>query len=158
MVIIDIIILIILIIAFILGLRKGIIRQLFGLAALLLGIYCAFKFSQLLGHYFSEWFKTGESITQGIAFALIFIAVLFLVVLIGRLAAKLIQLATLGGLDRILGGIFSVLKITCICCIIQFIVQYFDEPFHFLPESVHRAVSYQFFNTVTKLVFPYLSL
>jgi membrane protein required for colicin V production len=152
----DIAIAIILIVAFIIGVRKGIIRQLFGLAALLLGVYGAFGFSRVAGHYFSEWFGISGHFAQGIAFVVIFILILFLVIFIGRMAAKLISLAALGGIDKILGGVFSVLKIVCILCVLQFIVQFFNAQFHFLSAPVESSFFYRFFDTVCRLVFPYL--
>jgi membrane protein required for colicin V production len=156
--ILDIAIAVILLIALIAGVRKGIIRQVFGLAALLLGVYGAFKFSGMAGGYLSEWFKISGHLAQGITFAVILILILFLVILIGRLAAKLISLATLGGIDKILGGIFSVLKIVCILCVLQFAVQFFNSQFHFLSTSVESSVFYRFFDTVCRFVFPYLPL
>jgi membrane protein required for colicin V production len=152
----DIVIAILLVVAFIAGVRKGIIRQLFGLAALLLGVYGAFRFSRVAGYYLSEWFTISGHLTQGVAFVVIFILILFLVILTGRLAAKLISLATLGGIDKILGGVFSVLKIVCIFCVLQFIVQSFNAQFHFLSTSIESSFFYRFFDTVCRLVFPYL--
>jgi membrane protein required for colicin V production len=154
----DIVIALILLVAFITGVRKGIIRQVFGLAALWLGVYGAFGFSHLAGYYFSEWFNISSRFAQGIAFVAIFILILFLVTLIGRLAAKLISLAMLGGVDKILGGVFSVLKMTCILCVLQFIVQFFNAQFHFLSASVETSFFYRLFDTICDFVFPYLPL
>ncbi|MDR3180918.1 MAG: CvpA family protein [Prevotellaceae bacterium] len=154
----DIVIAILLVIAFIAGVRKGIIRQVFGLAALLLGVYGAFRFSKVAGHYLSEWFKVSGHLAQGISFVVIFILILFVVILIGRLAAKLISLATLGSVDKILGGVFSVLKITCILCVLQFIVQFFNAQFHFLSTQVEASFFYRLFDTICRFVFPYLPL
>ncbi|MDR0738389.1 MAG: CvpA family protein [Prevotellaceae bacterium] len=154
----DIAIAIVLLVAFIAGVRKGIIRQLFGLAALLLGVYGAFKFSHVAGHYLSEWFKISGPFVQGISFVVVFILILFLVIFVGRIAAKLISLATLGGVDKILGGVFSVLKIVCILCVLQFIAQFFNAQFHFLSASVETSFFYRFFDTVCRFVFPYLPL
>jgi membrane protein required for colicin V production len=154
----DIAIAIALLVAFITGVRKGIIRQLFGLAALLLGVYGAFRFSRMAGYYLSEWFNISGRFAQGISFVVIFILILFLVIMIGRMAAKLISLATLGGVDKILGGVFSILKMVCILCVLQFIVQYFNAQFHFLSEPVETSFFYRFFDTVCHFVFPYLPL
>jgi membrane protein required for colicin V production len=156
--ILDVAIALVLLIAFIAGVRKGIIRQVFGLAALLLGVYGAFKFSGMAGNYLSEWFHVSGRLAQGITFVVILILILFLVILIGRLAAKLISLAALGGIDKILGGIFSVLKIVCVLCVLQFAVQFFNSQFHFLSASIEGSLFYGFFDTVCRLIFPYLPL
>ena len=96
------------------GIMKGIIRQFFGLLALFLGMYCAFKFSQWTGTYIAQWFHTGKAVTQGIAFALTLIIVVVALILVGRFATRLISLAALGFVDKILGELFGILKIACI--------------------------------------------
>jgi len=156
MIIFDIIILLILVAAFIFGIKKGIIRQVFGLLALFLGVYCAFKFSYWVGGYIIQWFNTGEQLTQGIAFALTFAVVVVVVMLFGRFVARLISFAALGFVDKILGGIFGLLKFTCILCVLFYIVQHFDAQLHFLPEDIKQSLSFQYLDTITKTVFPYL--
>ncbi|MDR3235348.1 MAG: CvpA family protein [Prevotellaceae bacterium] len=146
-----------LLIALVVGVKKGFVRQLFGLAALFLGVYCAFKFSHVAGQYLSGWLHTNERATGGIAFAVVFVGVLLLVILAGRVASRILSLAMLGGFDKLLGGVFSVLKIVCVLCVVQFITQYLDAQFHFLPDDVRTSVFYRFFDTVCRLAFPYLS-
>jgi len=156
MTILDIIILLALVAAFTFGVMKGIIRQVFGLLALFLGVYCAFKFSHWAGAYIAQWFHTSEELTKGIAFALTFIVVVVGVILFGRLVARLISFAALGLVDKILGGVFGVLKFVAILCVLLYIVQHFDAQFHFLSAEIKQSFSYQFFDTVTKMAFPYL--
>jgi membrane protein required for colicin V production len=158
MLILDIIIATLLFIAFIAGVRKGIIRQIFGLAALLLGVYCAFRFSHVVSCYLAEWFHINNILfTKTTAFVVIFIGVLLLVILIGRFAARLITLAALGIVDKILGGLFSLLKIMCIFCVILFILQTFNTQFHFLSAQIEASFFYRLFDTLSRFVFPYLS-
>ena len=156
MAIFDIIILLILVAALIFGIKKGIIRQVFGLLALFLGVYCSFKFSYWAGSYIAQWFHTGEALTQGIAFAITFTVVVLAVILFGKFVARLISLAALGIFDRILGGIFSILKFACILCVLFYIVEHFDAQFHFLSEEIKQSFSFRFFDAITKMAFPYL--
>ncbi|MDR0295638.1 MAG: CvpA family protein [Prevotellaceae bacterium] len=156
MILLDIIILLILVAAFIFGVMKGIIRQVFGLLALFLGVYCSFKFSYWAGGYIVQWFHTSEALTQGIAFALTFAVVVVAVILVGKLVARLISLAALGLFDKILGGLFGLLKFACILCVLLYIVQHFDAQFHFLSAEIKQSFFFQFFDTITKMAFPYL--
>jgi membrane protein required for colicin V production len=112
----------------------------------------------MAGYYLSDWFKISGHLAQGISFMVVFILILFLVILIGKLAAKLISLATLGGVDKILGGVFSLLKIACVLCVLQFIVQFFNSQFHFLSANVETSFFYRLFDTVSRFIFPYLPL
>jgi membrane protein required for colicin V production len=157
MAIFDIIVLLVFAAAFIFGVVKGIIRQVFGLLALFLGVYCAFKFSFWVGHYITQWFHTNEAFTKGIAFTLTFIIVMIAVILVGRFAARLISFAALGFVDKFFGGLFALLKVACILCVILYIVQHFDAQFHFLPEYIKQSLSFQYIDAITTKVFPYLS-
>ncbi|MCL2098523.1 MAG: CvpA family protein [Bacteroidales bacterium] len=152
----DIIILLILVAAFIFGMMKGIVRQVFGLLALFLGVYCAFKFSYWAGGYIAQWFHTGEALTRGLAFTVTFTVVVVAVILFGKFVARLINLAALGIFDKILGGIFGALKFACILCVLLYIAQHFDTQFHFLSSEIKHSFFYQFFDTLTKMSFPYL--
>ncbi len=155
MYILDIIIIILLASAAIFGAMKGIIRQIFGLLALLIGVYCAFKFSYWAAHYIAQWLHTGEQLTRMLAFSITFIAVMIAVILIGRLIARLASLAALGVIDKILGSVFSVFKVMCILCVLLYIVQHFNAQFHFLPEKITSSFSYAFLNKVLQIAFPY---
>ncbi len=156
MYILDIIIIVLLASAAIFGAMKGIIRQVFGLLALFLGVYCAFKFSSWAAHYIAMWLHTGEQLTRILAFSVTFIAVMIAVILIGRLIARLASLAALGVIDKILGSVFSVFKVMCILCVLLYIVQHFNGQFHFLRENITASFSYTFLNKVLQAVFPYL--
>jgi membrane protein required for colicin V production len=156
MTIFDIIIVLILVAAFIFGVIKGIIRQVFGLLALFLGVYCAFKFSYWAGGYIAQWFHTSEALTQGLAFALTFAVVVVAVILIGRFAERLISLAALGFVNKILGGLFGLFKFVCILCVLLYIAEHFDAQLHFIPENIKQSFSFQFLDAITKMAFPYL--
>lgn len=85
------------------GLFKGLIRMIFPLAGLVLGIFLAGKFHASLAKELS--FVEGENLSRILAFILIFLAVLIAVSIGGIFARKFLRLLTLGWLDR-LGGLF----------------------------------------------------
>jgi len=105
---VDLIILIILAIGFISGLARGIIRTLFGLAALVLGVVTA---AGSFGHVASTvfGFVSDERVAEILAFILVFLIVFTVIALIGRLIAKVIKVAALGWVDRLAGGVVGIL-------------------------------------------------
>ena len=150
---IDIIIGILLLLSFVLGWRQGLIRQLFGILALLLGVFCAYKFSDSTAYYLAKWFSMNEAVTNAVAFAITFIAVLFLVILIGRVADRFIKLVALGLVNRLLGAILGALKAVLIISVCWVIL----KSFNLLPEETIRAShSCQPLESVGSTVFPYL--
>ncbi|MDR0668168.1 MAG: CvpA family protein [Prevotellaceae bacterium] len=150
---IDIIIAILLLISIIMGWRQGFIRQLFGLLALLLGVFCAYRFSHFTAHYLTGWFGLSEAVSIGVAFAVTFIVVLLAVVFVGRLADRIISLIAFAFLNRLLGAILSLLKASLIIGVLLVIISMLG----FVPESHQRESRlYHPLEQVGTTVFPYL--
>jgi membrane protein required for colicin V production len=150
---IDIIIGVLLLISVVAGWRQGLVRQVFGILALLLGVFCAYKFSGFTAHHLSKWFAMNEAVTNAVAFAVTFIAVLFLVILIGRIADKFIKMVALGLVNRLLGAVLCALKAVLIISICLIILRSFD----LLPaEKVRDSFFYHPLESIGNTVFPYI--
>ncbi|MDR1680898.1 MAG: CvpA family protein [Prevotellaceae bacterium] len=150
---IDIILAILLLISIFMGWRQGFIRQLFGLLALLLGVYCAYRFSHFTAHCISDWFGVSEPVTSGVAFAVTFIVVLLAVVLVGRFADKIISMVAFAFVNRLLGAILSLLKAVLIIGILLVILNMFSL---IPPAHQERSMLYRPMEKVGATVFPYL--
>ena len=150
---IDIILGGLLLISVVMGWRQGLVRQVFGILALLLGVFCAYKFSGFTAHYLSKWFAMNESVTNTVAFAITFIAVLFLVILIGRIADKFIKMVALGFVNRLLGAILCALKAVLIISICLIILQSFDI---LSAEKIRNSYLYHPLESIGNTVFPYI--
>ncbi|MDR1405669.1 MAG: CvpA family protein, partial [Prevotellaceae bacterium] len=151
---IDIVIGILLLASFVLGWRQGLVRQAFGILALLSGVYCAYKFSDFTAHCLSKWFELNAAVTGGVAFAVTFIAVLFLVILIGRIADRFIKMVALGFVNRLLGAILCTCKAVLIISVCVVILHSFDA----LPKGqIRSSALYQPMKRTGDMVFPYLA-
>ncbi len=105
---VDLIILIILAIGFISGLARGIVRTLFGLAALVLGVVAAAgSFGYVATGLFG--FLSDERMAEILAFILVFLIVFCLIALIGRLLSRVVKIAALGWVDRLAGGVAGII-------------------------------------------------
>ena len=154
---IDIIIIVILLIAALIGLKKGFVRQLFGLAALFLGVFCAYHFSSFAVGYIVKWFHPGENLTQILAFTITFLAVLLLIVFLGRLVEGLLRITALGLFNRILGLAFSVAKNALILSILIYLLEALDALWSFLPREICEAsLLYGPLSDWAATLFPYL--
>jgi membrane protein required for colicin V production len=112
----DIILLLILLVSFILGLIKGFVRQIVGIAAVVVGlilaaIYYHYVSRLLIGAFVSEQWS------QLVAFVLIFLAVLAVGWLVGFLLSKL-MVGPLKFFDRFLGSVLGIVKGVLICGVI----------------------------------------
>ena len=154
---IDFIIIATLVLAAIMGLWKGFIRQLFGLIALLLGIYCAIHFSGFAASYISQWIGHNATAVTILAFAVTFIVVLLAVVFVGKVAEKLIKIVTLGFFNRLIGLLFSLVKTAFILSVFIWILQSLDHLWPFFPHN--DCGESLLFAPIAKLapsLFPYL--
>jgi len=153
----DIVILLCFVPAIFGGLIKGFVRQAAGLAALLLGIWAGYHFSELVSAKLCTWIDTSPQWLSIISFAAIFIVVLLLVTLVGRLSEKAIQLVLLGWLDKLLGLVFAIVKTAFILSIIIYILVSLDSLIPFLPhETLEHSRIYSFIASIAPKFFPYI--
>ena len=96
------------------GVKNGLLIELASLIALIAGLYGAIHFSYIVGAYLSNNMDWSESAMNTTAFILTFIIIIILVNLIAKLLTKIADLAMLGLLNKIMGGIFGALKIAVI--------------------------------------------
>jgi len=108
------------------GFSNGLIKEITGLLSLVVGIYIALNFSNLLEPYLSGIFNDYEQFKPLLAFATLFISVLLVIKLLGYLTDKLTKALALGFLSRILGGIFGMLKVALIVSFLLMIESKFE--------------------------------
>ena len=104
----DIILLALFIPGIIMGLAKGVVGQIVSLVSVIAGIILASRFSPDLTQVAMEQFGTEEPVTHVICFILILLVTALVVGLVGKLITKLIKIATLGWINRLLGMVFSI--------------------------------------------------
>jgi len=96
------------------GFSNGLIKEITDLLSLVLGVYIAVNFSIFLEPRLRGSFDNYEQFKPILAFAILFIATMFIVKVIGILANKITKALALGFISRIFGGIFGGLKIALI--------------------------------------------
>ena len=104
-------------ILFIDGLIRGVIVQLFGFAAIILGLVAAIVL-YLEGARIISPVIGSDSAAELVAFVLIFVIVLIVVNLMGRVVRKVSDLAQLKLMERFLGGVLGILKALVLWCVL----------------------------------------
>lgn len=113
----DFVLALIIVCSVIAGFRKGLARAVFGFAATILGLFCALWFYGIPGAYFAGWFSSPQ-LANLIGFLVIFIGIAVIGALLGYLLERLMHLANLSWLNRLLGGAFGVLEGLLVAAII----------------------------------------
>jgi membrane protein required for colicin V production len=113
----DIVIIVVLLIGFFSGIGRGFVRGILGLVALVVGIMIASgNYQRLSGVAFT--FVPGENGPEILSFILIFLVVVLLVGLAGRLISRALRHASLGWLDRLAGAILGIVVASVILSVI----------------------------------------
>lgn len=120
----------------IVGFRKGLIKELASLAALVLGIYLAVMFSDMVAGWMIKYVDISHRWIFIIAFILTFVAVVLLVSLLGRALDKIASLAMLGLINRFLGLLFGILKGAFIMSVFILLFNMIDNKEHILKAEV----------------------
>jgi membrane protein required for colicin V production len=154
---IDIIIVVILILSMISGFTNGLISEVASLAALILGIWGAIRFSSFTAGKLYEYFDMTGKYTGVVSFFITFCIIVVVIHFIGVLATKIADAAALGFFNRILGILFSFLKTILIMSVFFVILNSLDSRGHFLPaETIEHSRFYNPISEIAPSIFPML--
>ena len=155
--ILDVIILLCLIPAVIQGLRKGFISQAISILSIVVGVWAAARFTGIVMEWISQYITASEQIIRIVAFALVLIGAFVILGLVGKALESILKLTLLGWLNKLLGMVFSALKVILIIGLV-FI------SFHTVavssgivnPEIIHSSTLYGPISDIANSVFPYI--
>ncbi|TXD53505.1 MULTISPECIES: CvpA family protein [unclassified Polaribacter] len=116
----DIVIIVLLLLAFVRGIMNGLFSEIASLVAVVVGVYVAIHYANYVEFYlvnstFVEW---SDQTNKIVAFVITFLVVVLLILFIGKILTKIADITALGLLNKVLGGVFGVLKIALILSII----------------------------------------
>jgi membrane protein required for colicin V production len=154
---VDIILLLCFIPAVIGGIKTGFIKQVAALAALILGAWAAWYFSDFFAHNVNIWLETNRVLTQIIAFAAVFLVVILFVNMIGHAIHALINLVLLGWLDKLLGVFFAFLKYAFVLSMVIFLMESLNDLYPFLPmDTISQSKLYGVISSIAPTIFPFI--
>lgn len=152
----DIILIICLSAALIEGLVRGFTEQIIALVSIIAGTWAAFKFSQLVCSMLQPYLQISEKVLYVIVFVLMIVVVILLLRLFGKVIKASIKFVMLGWLDRLLGALFALIKVSLIIGIVIILFNTINSSFHIVSESVmENSVIYAPMKRFAYGVFPY---
>lgn len=107
------------------GFRRGLIIELCTLMALVLGVYGAAAFGDMGGSYLQSEFHTEPRVSHVLAFSIIFILIVVIVFIFGKVLEGLIKMVALGIVNKLFGMMFGLLKFALILSGVLFILNGF---------------------------------
>lgn len=131
----DIIIIIVLAILTILGLKRGLVKSLFPLIGIVLGIFLAGTFQNALADNLG--FIDSEGTARIVAFAIILVVVFLAAIIAGSIVHGILHMVLLGWVDRLGGAVFGFALGWFICsAVIVLLARYVALPVE-IPEFLH---------------------
>ncbi len=104
----DLVILIFTAFLLIKGVWKGFVKEVAGIIAVVLAVFISFRFHKDTAGYLVSFID--DKYVTVTAYLVLFLAVYLAVMLFGNLLDKVLKSVFLGGVNRILGGVFGLLK------------------------------------------------
>lgn len=123
---VDIFLAVIILIGAFSGYREGFLMELFSFAAILLGVLGAFKLMGYAMIFLADEFDINKTILPYLAFALVFIAILIAVRLLGKIIKVSIDKTFLGQVDQAAGAGLGLLKAAFLLSVSLWIIDALD--------------------------------
>jgi len=122
------------------GFTHGLIRELVSLLALIIGIYAAFAFTNLV----AEWI-CNPAIPKEVYFAITFIGVLIAVFVLGKFVERIIKLVIPEFVNNLFGGLFGIAKVLVVFSAVFYFIHSVDSKQVILREqTVEKSVIYKY--------------
>src|SRR5688572_23747753 len=137
----DIIFMICLVLAFISGFRRGLIRALFSFVALFAGVLLALKYSYIVSDYLYRKDLVQSKALPLISFVFALIIILLLINLASRLVEKIAESMFLGIPNKLLGG---VLEAAIVAILFSVVLWYLDKMHYISSDTKNSSFSYDY--------------
>ena len=155
--IIDIVLGSLLLFGLIRGAMKGLFVEIASLVALVLGVYGAIHFSGFAAGFLESKVDWDEKTINIVAFAITFVIIVLAISLAGKALTKLADFAALGILNKLLGGVFGVLKIGLILSVLLIVFNKLNNTLPFMEqEDLEDSMLYKPVKSLAPMIFPNL--
>jgi membrane protein required for colicin V production len=152
---IDAVIVIILILSLITGFTNGFVKEVASVAALILGIWGAIKFSAFTAALLYDYFDMTGRYVGLTAFIITFLMIVIVIHFIGIMVDKLLHTISLGFINRLFGIVFSFIKTVLVMSVFFVILNVIDAKRPFLPrEKIEQSSFYTPIADIVPAIFP----
>ncbi len=121
------------------GFKRGFIIEICTLMALILGIYGAVTFGDMARDYLQENYNTDHQMSMVLAFAILFILIVIVVFMFGKVLEGLIKMVALGLVNKIFGMIFGGAKFALIVSALLFVFEGFPGTRELLTNETKKS-------------------
>lgn len=140
----DLILLVPIVLGFVFGLFKGLIKELASLAAIVLGIYGAKMLAPAMSIFLIQHFHSSAKTALPLAYLILFASIAITLLLLAKTLDKIFDSIALSGLNKFLGGLFSALKYALIISVLLNVFDALDTKFTLIkPKTKMESIGYK---------------
>ncbi|MDW5289092.1 CvpA family protein [Formosa sp. PL04] len=151
----DIILAVLLLFGLVRGFMNGLFVEIASLLALILGIFGAIHFSAYTASLFEDKVDWDENYVTIVAFAITFVVIVLVIGLAGKALTKLANFAFLGIVNKILGGVFGMLKVGLIASIALNIFGNLNDTIPFMDKKdIDESILYEPVMSISTKLYP----
>ena len=153
----DLVVFILMLIALVNGYRKGLIRQLVGLAIIILSAIFGGKLAAYILPELNRFLDLSPNLARVLSFLLAFAAIAIVISLIGNLIQKFVNIILLSFVNRLLGSFIAVGTLMFILSIILNLVLMLDKKENLISKEIkNESFFFERVEAVVPAMVPYL--
>lgn len=137
------------------GFSKGFVTVIASFIALILGVIGAMYFSDMVAEVLKNKTDMDEQYISIAAFSLTFMGIIFGVHLIAKIVNQAVKMVALGPLNKIMGGVFSILKTAIILSVVFYIFDFVNTQVEIVnKKTLTESIAYSNMIEITESIIP----
>ncbi len=126
------------------GFKKGLILELTSLLALIVGLFGGIYFFEIGKSFLDSHFDINEKFLPILSFLSLFVCIVLVVSIVGKILDKFVKMIALGGINRLVGALFGLLKMAVIVSTLLMFTYKFHSLIPFLSsEKTNSSMLYR---------------
>ncbi|MEP7168213.1 MAG: CvpA family protein [Bacteroidota bacterium] len=120
------------------GFKRGFIFEIFMLIGLILGLYIAFKFSNLLNVWVSKIVSADSAVIPYLTFIIVFAAILLILILFAKALESVLKAVSLNVLNQVAGAVLGIIKFALVVSVILWSFKTLEPYWNFINASTKK--------------------
>lgn len=139
------------------GFKRGLIFEALMIIGLIIGLYASFKFSSLVQGMLKSFVTENSAILPFISFALVFAAVLLVMILFARFLEGILKIASLNLFNQIAGALLGIFKFGLVVSVVLWSFKALEPHWDFISSDMkNKSLLYEPVLKTTSFITPAL--
>lgn len=152
---VDIILSLVLLYGLVRGFFRGLLAELASLVGIVAGIYGAVHLSHILGEFLTAVVNWHPQYLNLVSFAITFVIIVVLVSIAGKMLTKVAAFAALGIVNKLLGGVFGILKSAFVASVIIMFFKATNERIEIVEDkTLEESILYEPVKVIAPIILP----